>query len=376
MPSKKSSEASNDSASASPNGRTEVKKHYLIIDEVLMYANQHRHSSTRDNLVKVLSCSFTLEEVVKAKDKLITELDELILSDRKKNRKDSQNRSEKMKVCEDIIDALSDIDEHGEVELVCAAVRWAKIPKIDPESISDVSVAEKLVQLEAKFSILESSLSEIKAHQVAMEDRKMSEPKKVSGKPTSSVSGSSAKPLLSEIVARGSGGSQQMATTGTSDKSLVQKPAENLSSGSEKLSNVHDDGFRISSEQRKKQVRKEQTARNTKRNRVHVSGSAKNAKGLRSTPRPNRDFFVYRVHKDDGEKQLHEYLTGKNIEVVNLEKISHEDAKFNSFHLSISIDYAATVLDSNFWPSGINIRKWTTRKETDETTDENRLRLN
>ena len=63
---------------------------------------------------------------MKAKDMLITELDELILSDRKKNRKDSQNRSEKMKVCEDIIDALSDIDEHSHVELVCAAISWAK----------------------------------------------------------------------------------------------------------------------------------------------------------------------------------------------------------------------------------------------------------
>lgn len=126
MPSKKSGEATN--ATASSNSRTEINKHCVILDEVLMYANQHRHSS-RENLVKVMSCSFALEEVVKAKDKMITELDELILSDRKKNRKDSQNRSEKMKVCENIIDALSDIDEHGEVELICAAVRWAKIPK-------------------------------------------------------------------------------------------------------------------------------------------------------------------------------------------------------------------------------------------------------
>lgn len=245
-----------------------------------------------------------------------------------------------------------------------------------------MSVAEKLVQLEAKLSILESSLSEIKAHQVVMEERKMNDPMKDIGKSASSESGISEKPLLSEIVARVGGSQQQatqatgvMASTGISSESLVQKPAENLWSMSEKLTNVHDDGFRISSEQRKKQVRKEQTARDTKRNRVHVSGSAKNATGLRSTPRPNHDFFVYRVHKDDGVKQLHEYLTGKNIEVVNLQKISHEDTKFNSFHLSISIDHTANVLDSNVWPSGINIRKWTTRKETDETTDEKRLRL-
>ena len=136
-----------------------------------MYANEHRHSSTKENLVKVLSVSFALEEVVKAKDKLISELDELISSERKQNRKDSPNRSEKIKVCEDIIDALSDIDENGVLDLVCAAVKWAKVPKVAPESISDLSVAEKLVQLEAKFKIFELSLSEIKAHQLEMEEK-------------------------------------------------------------------------------------------------------------------------------------------------------------------------------------------------------------
>ena len=45
--------------------------------------------------------------------------------------------------CADIIDALSDIDEHGNEEYVCAAVKWAKVPKVDPESISDLSIWQK-----------------------------------------------------------------------------------------------------------------------------------------------------------------------------------------------------------------------------------------
>ena len=104
-----------------------------------------------------------------------------------------------------------------------------------------------------------------------------------------------------------------------------------------------------------------------------MSGSAKDAKGLRSTPRPSRDFFVYRVHKDDGEKQLQDYLIGKKVEVVSLLKISHNNAKFNSFHLVISKNHAPTVLDSNFWPSGINIRKWNVRREID-SAEENQER--
>ncbi len=47
-------------------------------------------------------------------------------------------------------------------DLVCYAVNPTKIPKMNPESANELSVAEKLAEMEAKFEIYHSILSELK----------------------------------------------------------------------------------------------------------------------------------------------------------------------------------------------------------------------
>ena len=91
----------------------------MLVNETLMYIDQHRHRASKDSIIQVTSTYYSQEELNKAKDKLIGAHGDHINAERKKARKDSQNRTEKMKVSEDIIDALFDVEHLA--HLMCVA---------------------------------------------------------------------------------------------------------------------------------------------------------------------------------------------------------------------------------------------------------------
>ena len=157
----------------------------VLISEVLMYADQHRHTSPKDAIIKVLASHFADEPINVAKAMLISKYGDLVDPERRKNRKDSHNRTEKMKVCEDIIDTLFDLDD--QVDVVCVAREWKRLPKCAPEEVSDLSIAEMVAQHSAKFKVYDEAISEMKAQLLQLLDQR----------PTLT------QPLMSEVVAQG-----------------------------------------------------------------------------------------------------------------------------------------------------------------------------
>ncbi len=91
----------------------EINYENVIITEVLWYADQHRHSATKDDILKVLSYHCSMDDVNSAKVLLVSMFGDHVNPERMKNRKGSHNRTEKMKVFEDILD----IDEH--IDITC-----------------------------------------------------------------------------------------------------------------------------------------------------------------------------------------------------------------------------------------------------------------
>ena len=122
-----------------------------------------------------------------------------------RNRKDSQNRSEKIKVCQDIIDCLFDIDEH--VDVICLALSWSKLPKVAPESVTDLSLAEKVAEMEAKFKIYDDTLSEIKAQQLIVQQHP--------------------RPLMSEVLSRPAQGQKRTMPLRTMPNALGNQHPNN-----------------------------------------------------------------------------------------------------------------------------------------------------
>ncbi len=105
-----------------------------------MYTEYYRHTSAKDNIARMLACHFTIEDLNKAKGVLMDKYGDIVNPERRKNQKDSQNRSEKVKICEDIIDILEDID--GQMNVMFTAHDWKSLPKCSPEEVSDLSVLQ------------------------------------------------------------------------------------------------------------------------------------------------------------------------------------------------------------------------------------------
>ncbi len=86
------------------------------------------------------------------------------------DRRVSPNHTEIMAISEDIIDVLYGLEEN-EIDVICYAVNWHCVPKVKPEAISDLSVTEKLAEIEAKFKLYDNTLSELKKESIKIKDR-------------------------------------------------------------------------------------------------------------------------------------------------------------------------------------------------------------
>ncbi len=115
-----------------------------------------------------------------AKALLVSRFGDHVHPERKKNRRDSHHRTEKIKVCEDIVDALFDIDEH--IDITCVSLKWTKTINVAPTEVPDLMLAEKVIEMEYRFKLFEDALSELKTKQMVLEEQQ-------------------GKPLMSQVVA-------------------------------------------------------------------------------------------------------------------------------------------------------------------------------
>ena len=95
-------------------------KNAPLIDNVLMYANHHRNESTRDLLVKNI-CGFYYNKINYAKSVMYERFGALNFLQNDHNRRGSQNMSEMMAICSDIIDDLFKLEEN-DINITCCAV--------------------------------------------------------------------------------------------------------------------------------------------------------------------------------------------------------------------------------------------------------------
>ena len=96
-----------------------------------------------------------------------------------------------------------------------------------------------------------------------------------------------------------------------------------------------------------------------------VIGRGASTEGLRGAPPPARVIFVSRVVTGDKES-MSNFIKSRGVNVINIEKTSHEDATFSSYKIRISVVDKEKVFDPNFWPEGVKCRMWRERKERNQ----------
>ena len=310
---------------------------FVVVNEVLWYADQHRHTATKDGIVRVLSCSFEVQELEEAKGLLVAKHGEFIDNELKKSRKDSANRSEKMKICEDILDMLHQLDM--KIDLICLARNWKKVIKTHPEEMMEASVVEKVDEHSKQISKSDNVMSQIKADMAMLKEK------------------------LDAVLDLNRTGGQESQVSAVQNTNKQGAPYANALKKDVRPTTASN----VPQESNRRQTSGQQMMPSRDRGRRPVVGRS-GGDGLRVTPIPTWHYFVYKVHKEDEEDELREYITKHNVTVRNLQKCSHNDAAFNSFKLSVSRNDADIILNEDFWPEGIRIRRWFDRQKQGSTS--------
>ena len=278
-----------------------------------------------------------------------------------------------------------------EIPVTCCATNWKRIPRIDPEEISNISMADKLGQLEAKFALCESALSDIWVKNSLMDNQvaKIEKSDDVGNREwpqTHSLQQHTSKHVTGNGMSRDAtlddhdrstprtqrtygGGAHSRRDdrsdyrrVGTEDPGIQKHdhvPANRYSRdsyGLRKHRYARDSRF-------SRDVRYKEYSFNDKSSGSRFTGRRSAIMGqstsgnLRGGELPVRDFFVSIVHKDDGVEQMRNFLHGKDIEDCDVVLKSANDAKFNSFKLSVSVDDADKVMAPILWGRGVRVTR-------------------
>ena len=144
-----------------------------LVNEVLFYANHHLESSTTDNLVELMVTFFTINELKVAKELIWRKFGDSGILEAWVSRRDSNNRSEAMAICEDTLGALT-VMQTKNVNYVCYAANWSRVPKCNPERNNELSIVERMEEIEMSLKVYNSRLNatnnEVKANNVLIQE--------------------------------------------------------------------------------------------------------------------------------------------------------------------------------------------------------------
>ena len=128
----------------------------MIINELLSYTLHYLEKSTIENIRKVLSNFYTLDEVKNSK-KLLWDVYKDDLTDYQ-DRKSTENRSAKDAHLDDIFKALKTLDELSR-ELKFVAHDLDRIPSFNPEELNTTLLLERVNLIEKKLKSYDETLS-------------------------------------------------------------------------------------------------------------------------------------------------------------------------------------------------------------------------
>ena len=90
--------------------------------------------------------------------------------------------------------------------------------------------------------------------------------------------------------------------------------------------------------------------------------------GLQGAPLPISRVFVYRVTQGDVQT-INTFLHKNKIDVIENKKVSHDDAAYSSFKVTLSVFDRNKVLRDRFWPRGIQCKLWHDPKSNNYGSD-------
>ena len=307
----------------------------VTFNAMLTYVAFSRETSANELIAKACKQFYSIEELQEAKEALWKVGDKDIMPAYVK-RRDSTVRSEVDAIIDDILNAMQKLDEADRMpSLAVTPAGMHRMPRVPPAETCSISICERVGTLEQTVRMLSESLSKIQ----------LSPSQSL---PTSTTSAPTAAATSSETSA--------MAATENKSYANIAANLGNslpLSEKSRRHPAIDQDGYQtVTSGRRHRPPR-----------RTPITGTATSSK-LRGAPEPSRDLFVYRVEKDTAESEIKDYLEDHSIEARGVEKKSNPEAKYDSFRVEVNVTDSQKLLDAQFWPVGVCVRKYYGKKDS------------
>ena len=70
------------------------------------------------------------------------------------------------------------------------------------------------------------------------------------------------------------------------------------------------------------------------------------------------ELFVFQVNKSTTDEEVKSFLERKKVHVVNIKRVSAEESASNSYHVILHCRDVRTIINSDFWPSGVGCRRF------------------
>ena len=124
---------------------------------------------------------------------------------------------------------------------------------------------------------------------------------------------------------------------------------------------VSNKSARVSNASRESESRVSKESSNARR--VGITGNSTSG-GIRATPLPVRDLFVYRVNSDDTTDVLCAYLRSHGIVPIAVVPKNQQGSKFNSFKVTVNIANVEKMMEPSTWQCGVCVRRWREQTNT------------
>ena len=379
-----------------------------INNAVLGYAAGYIHQRPNAEIKTVLLTHFTKDEIRAAKSLLWGKCHTLL--DKNIQRVDTATRGSEEASADDILAGLHKLYALDTPPIfVVDASDISRLPKYEPGELLEPSMLQRLQTMEAQITQLHQVMDTNVARCIEVDDKVTTVLHKVNSPTYSAVTSQTPEhadrvaPLMvklppekhgrrhtsvksaaasiptatmsrdiasTQTSTRYSGPSQSKsnnpnpslttkrdsgARTGASSREHARPARDTFSQNPDTVSD-EGDSFQLPRYARRKIERDN--------NRKIIQGVSTPSGPLKGAPVriPTRDLFIYRIDKSVDVYVLEKHVTDNGFTVLGLKCVSHEEATYKSFQLTVSMSDYAGLFNDDIWPEGICVRRFRPRR--------------
>lgn len=329
----------------------------VVCNALLGYVASAMHSSTSDNICKLVLSHYSSETVHEAKKLLWQHVDDAVVGAEKVRRGSTARPREDFEM-EDVVVALRALDEAK--AMPCIHVSFSQLramPRVHPEEMLSASVISRLGAMEDRMRILDANLAVVMDDNHAMKTRRdQMEDFQWRGLP-----GETPQPQYNPTLT-------SSMPVSTAASSYAQAPVEPGVTGHEEntwsavLKKKRPAAKRVESQKRVREATKDMQTVVGSSTDTSIKGSG-----------PIKVLFVHNLHKTSSADDVRGHLKSIGVEAVDIRPTFRETYTFASYKVTLQEKDFTKVFVASAWPEGARVREWLNVYQRDNQLPNNGL---